>query len=197
MARNSKTAAVGVKVDPKTGKFPGLPPQKPLPPDRVRTKAGSGSPGDPLLIQYRRVKPEDNEPTAAEPIRQYDHDAGFDLTVSRHISVAPQAKALIPTNIAIDLPAQVFGLVLPRSSTMYRKGLLVHPGIIDPGYRGEVLILAWNPTIKTINVAEGDRIAQLLVLPRPQVRMVEVQALSEGDRGSEGFGSTGGLEPQA
>lgn len=148
----------------------------------------------PILVQFKRLKGKDEEPVAAEPIRQYDHDAGLDLVVSRHISVAPSAKGLLPTNIALDLPSSVFGLVVPRSSTMYRKGLLVLTGVLDPGYRGEVQMLVWNPTGKTINVAEGDRVAQLLILPRLEVTISEVQELTAGDRGQEGFGSTGGLD---
>lgn len=101
---------------------------------------------------------------------------------------------MLPTNIIIDLPASTFGLVLPRSSTFYKKGLIVHQGVIDAGYRGEVQILVYNPGPKTVNVAEGDRIAQLMILPALKAKFYEVARLSEGDRGEKGFGSTGGFE---
>ncbi len=128
------------------------------------------------------------------PAKTHDFDAGYDLTCSRYSSVGPGAKSMIPTNVAIDIPGGYFGLVLPRSSAFYRKGLIVHPGIIDAGYRGEVQILAYNPGPKTVYVPEGDRVAQILILPRVDAKFIEVEELTKGDRGQEGFGSTGGYD---
>src|SRR5215467_266533 len=85
----------------------------------------------------------DDEPFTL-PARAHANDAGFDLFVSRDVVIEPGAFAAIPTNIAIALPEDVWAILIGRSSTFYKRSLLVNVGIIDPGYRGELLALAHN-----------------------------------------------------
>lgn len=127
------------------------------------------------------------------PERHYGSDAGSDLTASRHMTIAMMTRAQIPTNMAMAIPEGYFGLILPRSSTFHRRGLIVHPGIIDSGFRDEVMILAYNPhPNKSVYITEGERLAQILILPVPVVQFVSVRKLIAGERDKAGFGSTGG-----
>lgn len=150
--------------------------------------------GDVVEILWARIRDEEELGTK-EPRRQYNGDAGLDLTISRHQQVGPNAKAILPTNISVAIPAGYFGLILARSSTFHNKQLLVHQGLLDSGYRGEVQVIVYNPNTRFVQVMEGDRIAQLLILPIVPVifeQMEKVADLPPGDRGLLGFGSTGG-----
>jgi dUTP pyrophosphatase len=130
------------------------------------------------------------------PKKAYPNDAGLDLTVSRYQMISPSTRVQLPHNLAMAIPEGCFGLILPRSSTFLQKGLLVHPGIVDSGYRGEVHTVVYNPGPKAIHVGEGARISQLLILPIIEMGFVNrnKKNLPPGDRGDKGFGSTGGFE---
>lgn len=134
--------------------------------------------------------------TAKIPHRQYAGDAGLDLEVSQYQAVMPGATVRLPHNIAVELPPSTFGIIVPRSSTLPNKGLVVMTGIIDPGFRGEVQTVVYNPTKRTVTVNSNERLSQLLVLPLLSVTVEEVsdpESLSKSDRGEAGFGSSGGL----
>lgn len=183
MARSSTTAT---KVEGR--------PFRPTEP--VRTKGGEGSESSPVEVYFRPVRalelaPGQQVEETWAPKREHEADAGFDLKCSRHTAIQGGTKAQIPTNLILDLPKNYFGQVVPRSSTFFRKGLLVHTGTLDAGFRGEVMILVWNPGQRVVDVNEGDRVAQLLILPRLEVEFTRVPILSDGDRGEAGFGSTG------
>lgn len=142
-----------------------------------------------LTVLCARVRPEE---LFEVPKAQLKGDAGLDLTVSRYAMVGPGQVAHLSTNVAVSLPQGYYGLVLPRSSTMWRKGLHVSPGVIDNGYRGEVMIVIRNETDRLVQVQAGDRVAQLLILPLFSGRVLEAKVLDKGVRGDAGFGSTGG-----
>lgn len=125
-----------------------------------------------------------------KPKTAYPSDAGHDMKVSDYTSIRPHTRVRIKHGIKLAIPPGHVGLVLPRSSTFDRLGILINPGVIDPGFRGEVMALAFNPTEKMVHINEGDRVAQLLILPVAQVEFVSVDELPEGDRGDNGFGST-------
>lgn len=126
------------------------------------------------------------------PTHAHSSDAGIDLAISRYIQVYRDQTVQLPTNIAVAIPEGSFGLVIPRSSTLWKLGLLVSHGMIDPGYRGEVMIVAKNLSSRAVTIQEGDRIAQLLVLPVWRGKIQEVEVLPPGEeRGEAGFGSTG------
>ena len=131
---------------------------------------------------------------ARPPERAHEDDAGFDLRAGEQASIAPGERASVGTGVAIELPPGCAGLVLPRSGLAARHGIsLVNaPGLIDPGYRGELRVLLLNTDRdEGFTVAVGDRIAQLVVVRHETPELVEADALEQTARGASGFGSTG------
>jgi dUTP pyrophosphatase len=131
---------------------------------------------------------------AVLPTRAYDGDAGLDLYAAHAARLAPGERVSVGTGIAVAIPAEHAGLVLPRSGLALRHGIaLVNaPGLIDPGYRGELRVLLLNTDgIDAFEIAPGDRIAQLLVLAFEPIAVVEVEALAPSERDERGFGSSG------
>ena len=128
------------------------------------------------------------------PTRANDGDAGLDLYAVERASIAPGERASVGTGIAIEIPPGHAGLVLPRSGLAARHGvaLVNAPGLIDPGYRGEIRVLLLN-TDRTaaFEVDRGDRIAQLVVTPIATARPTDVAELSASARAGGGFGSSG------
>lgn len=131
---------------------------------------------------------------AVLPRRAHESDAGYDLCALEEHVLAPGARAMVRTGIAIALPAGHAGLVLPRSGLAARHGIaLVNaPGLIDEGYRGEVKVLLLNTDREQeFAIAPGDRIAQLVLIRVSVPDAVALEALDETTRGDAGFGSTG------
>ncbi len=132
--------------------------------------------------------------TAKLPSRATDGDAGLDLYSSEPCRLEPGARASVGTGVAVQIPEGHAGLVLPRSGWAAKHGIsLVNaPGLIDAGYRGEVRVLLLNTDRDdAFEISEGDRIAQLLVVPFASLDPVEADSLAESERGEGGFGSTG------
>jgi dUTP diphosphatase len=132
--------------------------------------------------------------TASLPDRAYEHDAAFDLFAAVEALIQPLHRAVVGTGIALGLPPGLAALTLPRSGLAARQGIsLVNaPGLIDPGYRGEVKVILLNTdTHEAFAVHPGDRIAQLLFLPLTDVALLKASGLDDTDRGSRGFGSSG------
>lgn len=128
------------------------------------------------------------------PAIEHPGDAGMDLRARIDVTLPPGERLLVPTGIAIALPAGYAAFVLPRSGLALRAGLgLVNaPGTIDAGYRGEISVICINhDPVEPIDLRRGDRIAQLVVMPVPAVRLIEVGELPGSHRGEGGFGSTG------
>ena len=133
-------------------------------------------------------------PEARLPVRAYEHDAAYDLFAAEEALLEPSGRAVVGTGIALGLPADLAALTLPRSGLAARRGISIvnAPGLIDPGYRGEVRIILLNTdTREPFRVAIGDRIAQLLFLPLTAVGLTAVDFLDETHRGEKGFGSSG------
>ncbi len=120
--------------------------------------------------------------------------AGLDLLadVDRDVAIEPGGRALVPTGLAIALPAGYEGQVRPRSGLAHRTGVTVlnAPGTIDSDYRGEIQVLLVNLGREATVVRAGDRIAQLVVAPVARLEWAEVATLDATDRGAGGFGST-------
>jgi dUTP pyrophosphatase len=134
------------------------------------------------------------QPDALLPTRAYDGDAGLDLYAAHAARLAPGERVSVGTGIAVTIPAAHAGLVLPRSGLAVRHGIaLVNaPGLIDPGYRGELRVLLLNTDRDdAFDIAAGDRIAQLLVVAFEPVAVVEVETLRASERDARGFGSSG------
>jgi dUTP pyrophosphatase len=133
-------------------------------------------------------------PDAILPTRAYAGDAGLDLYACEPVRLEPGERASVPTGIAVEIPAGQAGLVLPRSGLAQRHGvsLVNAPGLIDSGYRGELRVLLLNTDrSRAVELAAGERIAQL-VLVRVQTPLVEeVPELGRSERDERGFGSSG------
>jgi len=128
------------------------------------------------------------------PTRAHDGDAGLDLYALEGAVLAPGERASVPTGIAVEIPPGQAGLVLPRSGLAARHGISVvnAPGLIDAGYRGEVRVLLLNTDREhPFELSAGDRIAQLVLVRVELPKLVEVDALSDSERGGGGFGSSG------
>jgi dUTP pyrophosphatase len=128
------------------------------------------------------------------PSRAHAGDAGLDLYAAEAATIGPGERASVGTGVAIEIPDAHAGLVLPRSGLAARHGIaLVNaPGLIDSGYRGELRVLLLNTDRdEPFEIEPGDRIAQLVVSAVAQADPVEVDELSESDRGGGGFGSSG------
>jgi dUTP pyrophosphatase len=121
--------------------------------------------------------------------------AGLDLmaAVQGEVTLAPGARQLIPTGLAIALPAGFEAQVRPRSGLALKHGITVlnSPGTIDADYRGEVQVLLINHGAAPFVIKRGDRIAQMVVAPVTQIAWKPVSQLDETERGSGGYGSTG------
>jgi dUTP diphosphatase len=130
---------------------------------------------------------------AVVPGRAYEGDAGLDLASCERVVIPPGERAVVPTGLAVAIPEGHAGLVLPRSGLAARHGLgkVNSPGLIDSGYRGEIRVVLLNTDrTEPFTVEAGMRIAQLVVVPIPEVEPVEVDELPASERGVRGFGSS-------
>jgi dUTP pyrophosphatase len=117
--------------------------------------------------------------------------AGADLTASRDVTLAPGARAAVPTGIRLEIPPDHVGLIWPRSGLAVRHGIDTLAGVIDSDYRGEIKVVLVNHGTEPFRIAPGDRIAQLLVQRVERAVFVREGGLASTGRGENGFGSTG------
>jgi len=142
-----------------------------------------------VRLEYRRL-----DEGAKAPVRAHEGDAGLDLHANEAAHIDPGERATVGTGIAVAIPDGHAGLVVPRSGLAARHGItLVNtPGLIDSGYRGELRVLLLNTDRdETFEIAPGDRIAQLVLMPFASAAAVEATELSATQRGNGGFGSSG------
>jgi dUTP diphosphatase len=142
-----------------------------------------------MKLPFKRVDDSAPLPSAAHP-----GDAGLDLRSNVDLVVGPEERAMVPTGVAVAIPAGHAGLVLPRSGLASRQGLTLanSPGLIDAGYRGEIICAVVNlDPREPVKIARGDRIAQLVIVPVASVEPEWVDDLPPSARGEGGFGSTG------
>jgi dUTP pyrophosphatase len=127
------------------------------------------------------------------PAYATDGAAGMDLLAAAALTIPPGGRALVPTGLAIALPAGFELQVRPRSGLALRHGITVlnAPGTVDEDYRGEVGVILLNTGAEPFAVARGDRVAQAVFAPVARAAWQEVDALPDTARGGEGFGSTG------
>jgi len=131
---------------------------------------------------------------AVVPARAHAGDAGMDLAACERVELAPGARALVPTGLAVAIPDGYAGYVQPRSGLAAKHGISIvnTPGLVDSGYRGELLVnLVNHDDDEPFVVEPGMRIAQLVILQVPPVELVEVDELPDSERGADGFGSSG------
>lgn len=125
------------------------------------------------------------------PYRAYPDDAGLDLFIMDDIILLPGEFKDIDTGWAVKIHDGFWGSVKARSSTFFKRGLIVHEGTIDSGYTGKLSIGVYNPNNSLINLHTGDRIAQLVIMPLFTPTVCVVNELPKTSRGEGGFGSTG------
>jgi dUTP pyrophosphatase len=135
------------------------------------------------------------DPRARLPAYATAGAAGADLSarLDEPLSIPPLGRALVPTGLQIELPEGYEAQVRPRSGLAAKYGVTVlnAPGTIDSDYRGELKVILVNVGSEAFTLADGDRIAQLVVAPVSRARFLEKDAVTPSDRGSGGFGSTG------
>ena len=127
------------------------------------------------------------------PSKSHEDDIGYDLYADGEYVVKPNKVILVQLGISIQLPENVGGFVLPRSG-LASKHLIApinSPGLIDPGYTGQLMIPLMNYSDQTYTVTKHERVAQLVVISTGTITFDEVSDLDESDRSSGGFGSTG------
>lgn len=140
-------------------------------------------------VPFRRLDPDAELPGHANP-----GDAGLDLRAAIDVEVGPGERTMVPTGVAVAIPEGHAGLVLPRSGLASKHGLTMAnaPGLIDSGYRGEVVCAVVNLDREhPVKLHRGDRIAQLVIVAVPEVQPAWVAELPPSSRGDGGFGSTG------
>lgn len=139
-------------------------------------------------------------PIIASVLPHYAHpgDAGADLVAAEAVRLEPGQRALVPTGVRIALPEGFAAFVVPRSGLAAKHGITIvnSPGTVDAGYRGEIKVSLLNTdSSNAYDVAVGDRIAQLIIMPVTRANFIPVEELPESERGAAGFGSTGYQAP--
>ena len=137
-----------------------------------------------------------NKSNNALPSYETINSAGMDLRAylpDGEMVIKPMQRALVPTGLFMEIPVGYEGQVRPRSGLAIKSGITVlnSPGTIDADYRGEVKVILINLSDQDFVIKSGDRIAQLVIAKCEQMEVVEVETLSETERGAGGFGHTG------
>lgn len=124
----------------------------------------------------------------------HEGDSGIDLRIVEPVEIWPEETKVVGTGVRMEIPDGCVGLVFPRSGLSTKKGIVLANcvGVIDSGYRGEVMATLRNWSLDAVNLEAGERVCQLVVMPFCPVEIVQAE-LSETERGRDGFGSTGTL----
>jgi dUTP pyrophosphatase len=128
---------------------------------------------------------------AKTPTRANENDAGWDLYSTVEAIIPPKQRKTVNTGIAIQMPEHFAGLIWPRSGLSVKQGIDVLAGVIDSGYRGEIMVCLYNTSDEDVSIHIGDRIAQIIFQEVPRVIMEVHDSLGSSQRGDNGFGSTG------
>lgn len=143
-----------------------------------------------MILRIKRVRPE-----AQPPQRQTEGSAGYDLCacVEKSVTLLPGQGFTFPTGFAVEIPQGLVGLVFCRSGLGVKHGVSLPNcvGVIDSDYRGELIVPLKNFGDQAYTIQPGERIAQLVLMPVCLLPVVEVEELSQTQRGTGGFGSTG------
>lgn len=133
-------------------------------------------------------------PTASLPLRMHDSDAAFDLFANESKTISPNNVVAVGTGLALEMPKDVCAFVLSRSGLAVKNKIMVlnAPGLIDSGYRGEIMVILFNAGANEFGVVTGDRIAQLMFQRVESITLREAfEVMDVTDRGTNGLGSTG------
>jgi len=138
------------------------------------------------MLKVQRLNAEAHLPTRTSP-----GAAGYDLYSSEDVVIKAEGKALVKTGISIALPEECYGRIAPRSGLAWKHFINIGAGVIDADYRGEVGVVMFNHAKTAYTVSKGDRVAQLILERILTPPVVEVDSLTETERGAGGFGSSG------
>lgn len=149
-----------------------------------------------MAIKSKNLKVELLNVDAKFPEYAYPSDSGFDLFSTEDIILAPFGRALVPTGIKLSIPEEFEIQVRPKSGLAINQGLTVlnTPGTVDSGYNGEIKVIIFNTNNISVSVSKGTKIAQAVLCPvvnGKYVNLIQVDKVVDGDRGDNGFGSTG------
>lgn len=143
-------------------------------------------------MQYRKLRVCMTDDAGYVPAYAHEGDAGLDLRAVGDYEVEPGKSVMVRTGLRLEVPSGCVGLVFPRSGIGSRGITLRNAvGVIDSGYRGEVMAAIWNTTEDFVTIDSGDRVCQLVVMPYCPCTIEEVEELSDSERGMDGHGSTG------
>ena len=137
-----------------------------------------------------------DEPNMEQFTREHEDDAGFDIATSTNVAILDKGQVTIPTGLHVAIPKDHVGIIKPRSGLSKRLGTDALAGVVDAGYRGEVMVVL---TVRKppVYFKRGDKIAQMIIVKRYMgevTRVNSLEELGETDRGDNGFGSTGGIQ---
>lgn len=130
-------------------------------------------------------------PTAKLPAYAHPGDAGMDLFAPESVTISAHERVIIPMGISFEFPEGYVALIMDKGGPSAKYGLTTLGGVVDAGYRGELMVTMLNTTDTDYTFAPGDKIAQLLIQPVVYAEISEVAALSDHERGEGRFGSTG------
>ena len=139
-----------------------------------------------MKINIKKLYENSKVPTFA-----HSSDAGMDLYTPNRIEIGPMQRVRIGTGIAFEIPDGYVGLIWDKSGVSYRQGLKLLGGVVDSGYRGEVLIGVINLSTETIVFEAGEKVAQMLIQKVERPEFIAVDELTDTERGTGAFGSTG------
>lgn len=128
---------------------------------------------------------------AKMPTRANINDAGWDLYSTSEVVIPPKQRKTVNTGIALQMPEHMAGLIWPRSGLSVKQGIDVLAGVVDSGYRGEIMVCLYNTSDEDVIIHIGDRIAQIIFQEVPRVTMEVQNTLGSSQRGDNGFGSSG------
>jgi len=138
------------------------------------------------LVRVQLLNDRANVPTKANI-----NDAGFDLYSSIDTIIPSKQRKTVSTGIALQMPEHFAGLIWPRSGLSVKRGIDVLAGVVDSGYRGEIMVCLYNTSDENVSIQTGDRIAQIIFQEVPRVIMEVHESLGSSQRGDNGFGSSG------
>ncbi len=127
---------------------------------------------------------------AQVPTRTYVTDAGWDLYSIENCSIITKQRKTVKTGIALSIPENMVGLIWPRSGLSVKHGIDILAGVVDSGYRGEIMVCLYNTSDDDVVIHTGDRIAQIIFQELPRVMMISQETLGFSQRGVHGFGSS-------
>lgn len=140
-----------------------------------------------LHVKFKRI-----HGFAGTPAQAYRGDAGYDLELCENATLQPGQWANLHTGLVVAIPDGYWGHILARSSTWRHLGIRVEPAVIDSSYRGELMVYAVSTRKEPQEVKVGQRLAQIIIIPLPNVEWLEQRDVPPGERGERGYGSSGG-----